>query len=97
MYQLDLTDLPLDRLTEQKAKKRRGGGRQQSVSEQSHMQAIRGSAVNYKVSGSHLSSLPSHNLDQGPPSLNATSGNYNICFSLLVSVYNNHNIIFFYK
>lgn len=35
MYNLDLTDLPLDRLTEQKAKKRRGGKQQVGNGDQS--------------------------------------------------------------
>lgn len=35
VYNLDLTDLPLDRLTEQKAKKRRGGKQQAGNGDQS--------------------------------------------------------------
>ena len=35
VYNLDLTDLPLDRMTEQKSKKRRGGKQQGGPGEQS--------------------------------------------------------------
>ena len=47
VYNLDLSDLPLDRLTEQKAKRRKGfeGGRKTTISNEIEMKKTETSAI----------------------------------------------------